>query len=190
MTYCFCNTYCCLWGKPIGRSTRIFAFTPWNIYMSIRCDAYGTRDRSTNTYFRAYAMTYCSHYKHCCLRGKRIGRPIRIAALTPWRFVRAMHIATFEANLSVNQYALLRLRHDILFRQYLFLPMGKRFGRPICISAITPWHIVLSIHVYVYGPTYRSTNTYWCLRGKRISRSIRISALSSWHISREIQIAA
>ena len=96
---------------------------------------------------------------YCCRRSKRIGRAIRIAALTRW------HIPTDVANALVDQYVLLRLRDDIL------LPMGqthwstntyccayamtycyrrgKRIGRPLRVAAFTRWHIVRCIRPYI-----------------------------------------
>ena len=155
MRYCSGKTYCCLWGKRIGRLIRIAALTPWHIVTSKHIAAFeanvsveqyvlerlghdvlfwyyillptGQTYRSTNMYYSAYAMRYCSGKTYCCLWGKCIGRLIRIAALSPWHIVMSKHIAAFEANGSVEQNVVQRLGHDILFWEYILLPGANVF---------------------------------------------------------------
>ena len=154
MIYCSGNTYCCLWGKRIGRAIHIATLTPLNIVLPIHIAAYGANVsveqyillqsrheilvwqflllpmrqtyRSTIKYCCAYNMTNCSSNTYCCLRDKRICQTRRISALMPWHIILAIHIAACGANVSVEQYLLLRLRHDILFWQYILLPVEQQ----------------------------------------------------------------
>ena len=119
-------------------------------------------------------MTYCSGNTYCCLRGQHIGRPIRIAARTPWHIVLAIHIAAFEANISVDHYLVQCLRRDILFWRIILLPFRQMYR---------------STNTYFcdYAMTCYSGNMYWRLRDRRIGRPMRIATLS-WHIIPAIRI--
>ena len=142
MTYYSGSAYCCLWIKLMGRLICICALTPWHIFLVIHIAAFvvkvsvdqliclrlchdtmfwqnallptGKADRSNNTDCNAFAMTYCSDNTYCCLWAKRIGRSIRISALRPWYNIMAIYIATYRANVSVDQYVFLHFRHDII----------------------------------------------------------------------------
>ena len=111
-------------------------------------------------------MTYCFDNIYCCLWGKRIGRPIRIPPLRSWRIALVIHIAAYGANVSVDQYVFLGLRHDILLWQYVLMPTGRTY-----------WST--NTYFWSYPMTYCYGNAYCCLRGKHITRSIRISTLTN-----------
>ena len=190
ITYRSSNTYCTAYAMT---------YCSGNTYWF-----HGEAYQSTNMYFCAYAMTYCSVHTYCCLFGKRIGRPIRIAALTPWYIVLAIQITAFEASVSVDHYVAQCLRRDILFWRYILLPFRRMYRSTntyFCDYAMTCYsgnmyltstgQTYRSTNAYCYAlMTYYSRNTYVCLWVKRVGRPIRIAALTPWHIVMKIYIIA
>ena len=144
--------------------------------------------RSTYTYCTAFAMTYFYVNTYCCLLGKCIVRPIRIAALTPWHVIQAKRIDVNGIKVSVNQYVLLRLLPDIFF------PQAFRSTNTYC-SAYAMRNC--SGNIYCFHWANVSVNQYvlhhlrhyqmfcqfiWLPMGKRIGRLIRIGPLTPWPI--------
>ena len=121
-----------------------------------------------------YTMTYCYDNSYCCLWSKCTGRPIRMAAFTPFHIVLAIHIAAFEANVSVDHYVIQYLRRDILFWRFILLPFRQLYR-----STIT--------YFCDYTITCYTGNMYWRLRDRCNGRPMRIATLS-WHVIPAIRI--
>ena len=92
--------------------------------MVIRIAAYGANVSLDQYKFLRCRYTYFSGNTNCYLWSKGTSRPVRIVALSPWHIVRAIYIAAFEANEPVDQYVILRSRHDILIGRYILLTTG------------------------------------------------------------------